>query len=134
MVATLRSLCLFTQKLHNVFTLKDMGSTHYFLGIEIQSNKYGLFLSQKKYIMDILERFQLLRLLVLKLLQLLKCDWCLTLSLQHSPKISFSIGKPSQNMVNPKQLDFDIIYCERNYYYMLLTCGTFQSLYSLTVE
>ena len=32
-----------------------MGTLHYFLGVEVLSTKNGLFLSQQKYIRDILE-------------------------------------------------------------------------------
>ncbi|XP_059073404.1 uncharacterized mitochondrial protein AtMg00810-like [Cryptomeria japonica] len=39
------------------FDMKDMGLLHYFLGLEIIQNKDHIFLSQKKYISDILNRF-----------------------------------------------------------------------------
>jgi hypothetical protein len=37
------------------FSLKDMGSLHYFLGVEVIPTTAGLFLSQHKYVRDILE-------------------------------------------------------------------------------
>ncbi|XP_058004035.1 uncharacterized mitochondrial protein AtMg00810-like [Hevea brasiliensis] len=40
--------------LHTSFTIKDMGHAHYFLGVEIARSSDGLFLSQRKYILDIL--------------------------------------------------------------------------------
>ncbi|CAN6710824.1 unnamed protein product [Malus baccata var. baccata] len=38
------------------FDLKDMGSLHYFLGIQISRTTDGLFLSQEKYIKDLLQK------------------------------------------------------------------------------
>jgi hypothetical protein len=38
------------------FKLRDLGSVHYFLGIEVQSTSMGLMLPHHKYILDILTR------------------------------------------------------------------------------
>nr|KYP65565.1 hypothetical protein KK1_011811 [Cajanus cajan] len=44
-------------KLNSMFSLKDLGPLHYFLGIEISTNNDGgLFLSQAKYICDLLHK------------------------------------------------------------------------------
>ena len=37
-----------------MFSLKDMGSLHFFLGIEVIPTRAGLFLSQHKYVRDLL--------------------------------------------------------------------------------
>ena len=37
------------------FAMKDLGSLHYFLGVEVQHNPQGLFLSQTKYALDLLQ-------------------------------------------------------------------------------
>ena len=37
--------------------MKDLGSLHYFLGLEIWQNLGEIFLSQGKYIVDVLKRF-----------------------------------------------------------------------------
>ncbi|XP_042488471.1 uncharacterized mitochondrial protein AtMg00810-like [Macadamia integrifolia] len=37
------------------FVMKDLGPLHYFLGVEVTSTPYGLFLSQSKYADDILQ-------------------------------------------------------------------------------
>lgn len=42
--------------LHNIFSMKDLGKPHYFLGTEIESNYGSLFLHQKAYAEDIVYR------------------------------------------------------------------------------
>jgi hypothetical protein len=49
----------FIQSLSNRFSLKHMGTPHYFLGIELVPSRTGLFLSQHKFIRDILEKFDM---------------------------------------------------------------------------
>ncbi|XP_019438966.1 PREDICTED: uncharacterized protein LOC109344666 [Lupinus angustifolius] len=46
----------FITQLHTVFALKDLGSLHYFLGLQITMTTTGLTLSQENYIHDILCR------------------------------------------------------------------------------
>ncbi|KAD0786919.1 hypothetical protein E3N88_43719 [Mikania micrantha] len=41
-------------ELHDQFTIKDLGSLKYFLGIEVARTKEGIVLSQRKYTLDIL--------------------------------------------------------------------------------
>ncbi|XP_022843140.1 uncharacterized protein LOC111366660 [Olea europaea var. sylvestris] len=43
-------------ELARCFAMKDLGSLHYFLGIEVASSPKGYLLSQSKYIADIFER------------------------------------------------------------------------------
>lgn len=45
--------CLISQ-LNLVFEMKNLGKLHHFLGIEVNSNSTGLFLSQTKYAKDLL--------------------------------------------------------------------------------
>ena len=45
------------QSLATRFSLKNLGAPHYFLGVEIIPTSSSLFLSQYKFIRDILERF-----------------------------------------------------------------------------
>ncbi|XP_019107758.1 uncharacterized mitochondrial protein AtMg00810-like [Beta vulgaris subsp. vulgaris] len=40
--------------LDKAFTIKDLGQLNYFLGIEVKRNAQGIFLSQRKYINDII--------------------------------------------------------------------------------
>jgi hypothetical protein len=44
------------QLLSSDLKLRDLGTVHYFLGIEVQSTGMGLMLRQHKYILDILTR------------------------------------------------------------------------------
>lgn len=44
------------QRLGTDFALKDLGSLHYFLGIEVVSVSHGLVLSQTKYALDLLKK------------------------------------------------------------------------------
>jgi len=43
-------------KLGSEFAMKDLGSLSYFLGIDVTRDQHGLFLSQRKYASEILER------------------------------------------------------------------------------
>ena len=45
--------------LSNRFSLKDLGPLHFFLGIKVLPQSAGLFLSQTKCIMDILQEFSM---------------------------------------------------------------------------
>jgi len=40
--------------LHSHFSTKDLGNLKYFLGIEVMRSKKGIFLSQRKYVLDLL--------------------------------------------------------------------------------
>jgi len=42
--------------LQHEFSLKDLGPLHHFLGISVQQHQGGFFMSQRQYILDILER------------------------------------------------------------------------------
>ena len=44
------------RRLDDKFTIKDLGSMRYFLGVEVTRNEQGLMLSQQKFIRDLLEQ------------------------------------------------------------------------------
>ncbi|KAL8154730.1 hypothetical protein AgCh_000185 [Apium graveolens] len=46
--------------LHNEFSIKDLGEAKYYLGLEVARNETGIFLSQKKFILDMLDSAQML--------------------------------------------------------------------------
>ena len=39
--------------LHNQFHTKDLGMLRYFLSIEVMRSKHGIFLPQRKYVLDV---------------------------------------------------------------------------------
>ena len=44
-----------TWKLANEFEIKDLGKLKYFLGIEVAYSKRAIFISQHKYVLDLLK-------------------------------------------------------------------------------
>ena len=49
------------KKLVAEFEMKDLGFMHYFLGLEVWQSPKGIFLNQRKYTMEILKRFDMLK-------------------------------------------------------------------------
>nr|KYP50444.1 Retrovirus-related Pol polyprotein from transposon TNT 1-94 [Cajanus cajan] len=52
-------LSSFIKQLNIMFALKDLGSLHYFLGVEACRDASGLYLKQTKYVLDLLKKFNL---------------------------------------------------------------------------
>ncbi|KAI9200895.1 hypothetical protein LWI28_014739 [Acer negundo] len=46
----------FIHKLNKIFALKDIGSLHYFLGIEVCRDETGMYLTQSRYIQELLNK------------------------------------------------------------------------------
>ena len=49
----------FKKSMMDEFEMSDLGMMHYFLGIEVIQSGDGIFGFQKKYVGDILDRFQM---------------------------------------------------------------------------
>ena len=49
-----------TKKLVTKFETKDLGMMHYFLGLEVWQSLDEIFLSQGKYVVEIMKRFAML--------------------------------------------------------------------------
>ena len=49
------------QQLSSRFQMKDLGDLRYFLGLEIIRTEQGIFVSQKKYVLDLIKGYGLLR-------------------------------------------------------------------------
>jgi Reverse transcriptase (RNA-dependent DNA polymerase) len=50
-----QEITLIKQRLKGNFDIKDLGYLKYFLGIEVAFSKRGLFISQRKYVLDLLK-------------------------------------------------------------------------------
>ena len=42
------------------FEMLDLGLLHYFIGLEVNQSSYGIFISKRKYVIDLLNRFNML--------------------------------------------------------------------------
>ena len=49
----------FKKSMMDEFEMSDLGVMHYFLGLEVVQSDDGIFVSQKKYVGEILDRFQM---------------------------------------------------------------------------
>ncbi|XP_070675898.1 uncharacterized mitochondrial protein AtMg00810-like [Malus domestica] len=49
------------KQLITMFSIKDLGALHYFLGIEVKRSSTGIFKSQTKYILDLLTKAKMVR-------------------------------------------------------------------------
>ena len=54
-----RLISEFKKEMEDVFEMSDLGHMTYFLGMEISQSSYGIFISQKKYALDLLKKFNM---------------------------------------------------------------------------
>ncbi|WJZ90555.1 hypothetical protein VitviT2T_009691 [Vitis vinifera] len=57
--SNVKLLADFKMEMQDVFEMSDLGIMNYFLGMEIYQCSWGIFISQRKYAMDILKKFKL---------------------------------------------------------------------------
>ncbi|XP_019052175.1 PREDICTED: uncharacterized protein LOC109114278 [Nelumbo nucifera] len=50
------SIASLIQSMSSIFAVKDLGDLHHFLGLEVHRHSTGIFLSQRRYTMDLLRR------------------------------------------------------------------------------
>ena len=53
------SLDDFKAGMKSTFEMSDLGVLHYFLGLEVTQSNDGIFINQKKYAEELLQRFQM---------------------------------------------------------------------------
>ncbi|KAF7802424.1 Copia protein [Senna tora] len=104
----------FTCKLNSTFALKDLGSLYYFLGIEVYRDATGFHLSQAKYTLDVLKKFDMLT--------------CARVStpmylVTTRPNLAFSVNKLSQFLSKPTETHYQGV--KR----ILRSAKTFSNLY-----
>ncbi|GJY48020.1 putative ribonuclease H-like domain-containing protein, partial [Tanacetum coccineum] len=57
--STKKSLCTeFEKMMHKKFQMSSMGELTFFLGLQVKQNKNGIFISQDKYVAEILKKFR----------------------------------------------------------------------------
>ena len=111
------------------FEIKDLGALKYFLGIEFARSKEGIFVNQRKYVLDLLNVTSLLgckpvetpiernlKLQPSKVVEVWNKEQCqrlvgrlIYLSLTR-PDIAFAVSVVSQFMHSPGQDHFDVVY------------------------
>ncbi|KAF5467582.1 hypothetical protein F2P56_011820 [Juglans regia] len=108
------------------FEIKDLGNLKYFLGMEFARSKKGIFVSQRKYVLDLLGEIGFLgckaaetpnlRLQLAKSEEVTNREQCQRLVgkllyLSHTrPDIAFATGVVSQFMHSPGSEHFDVVY------------------------
>jgi Reverse transcriptase (RNA-dependent DNA polymerase) len=138
--------------LQSKFAIKDLGTLHYFLGIEVSSLATGLLLTQTKYISDLLDRTNMLDCKscpspMISFPPLNKTDgdpmdnprfyWVVVGSLQYAiiirPDIAFAVNKCSQFMHSPTTLHWAAVKRILRYLKGTLSLGIHLSSNSLSL-
>ncbi|CAL5340443.1 unnamed protein product [Camellia sinensis] len=115
----------FKSRMMHEFEMSDMGLLHYFLGLEVQQAEDGIFISQRKYAKDLLNKFGMLNCkpatTPMNINEKLQCEDGAEMAdasrfrslvggliyLTHTrPDIAFSVGMISRFMQHPSKLHF----------------------------
>jgi len=115
--------------LANEFEIKELWSLKYFFGIEVTRSKHGIFISQRKYILDLLKETGMLRCKAIDnpvevnvklgeggmspLVDNGRYQWFVgrLIYLSHTrPDIAYAIGVVSQFMHSPRELHMEAFY------------------------
>ncbi|WMV57458.1 hypothetical protein MTR67_050843 [Solanum verrucosum] len=118
----------FIESMKAEFAMKDLGSLHYFLGVEIVHNTAGALLLQRKYISNLLHRFDLAEVKPVQTPLYSKLDWHsvdtqlldnpfmyrkMVGSLQYlsftRPDIQYAVNMASQFLHQPRLIHFQAI-------------------------
>ena len=78
--------------LQQEFAMKDLGALHHFLGMQVQRSGDGLLLSQRQYMLDILERAGMT-----------ECKPCST-PVDTNPKVAAADGAPMSDATDFRSL------------------------------
>ncbi|GJV16698.1 putative ribonuclease H-like domain-containing protein [Tanacetum coccineum] len=92
--STKKSLCVeFEQMMHKRFQMSSMGELTFFLGLQLQQKEDGIFISQDKYVADVLKKFDFTT--VKAIINILKAS---------RPDIMFVVCACARFQVTPKTL------------------------------
>ncbi|XP_071712352.1 uncharacterized mitochondrial protein AtMg00810-like [Rutidosis leptorrhynchoides] len=86
------------EQLKTQFHMKDLRNVSYFLGLEVSRSNEGIFVSQKKYTMDLLKEYGVLNCRPYKL------------PLEPNSKLQADVGSPSQDPEIYRRLIGKLIY------------------------
>ncbi|GJT77890.1 putative ribonuclease H-like domain-containing protein, partial [Tanacetum coccineum] len=123
---TKKSFCIeFEKIMHKKFQMSSMGELTFFLGLQVKQKEYGIFISQDKYVTEILKKFGFSDVKTASTPMethkpLLKdADVCACARFQVNPKIShlhavkrifrYLKGQPKLGLWYPKDSPFDLV-------------------------
>ncbi|GJX95227.1 putative ribonuclease H-like domain-containing protein [Tanacetum coccineum] len=99
--STKKSLCdEFEGLMHKRFQMSSMGELTFFLGLQVQQKKDGIFISQDKYVADILKKFDFCPLSMIGSLMYLTYS---------RPGIMFAVCACARFQVTPKMLHLHVV-------------------------
>jgi hypothetical protein len=87
MASSLEFLHHVVDGLKGTFVMKDLGSLHYFLGIQVRCDRHGFHLHQASYTADVLDH-----------VGMMNCKHAST-PIDTKPKASAATGKPAKDVV-----------------------------------